>query len=201
MYISSNRDTPSIISPLSFTNIKNVLPKSLFSLENAPRESLIGTIATISGDFYWESRTATNPSRLTNYVNIQQGEKLIASDSGVITVNFGDGTTVSMQPYSTVDIIQTLPNNIVFRQSSGEVFYEASSSSPVSMRALNLLAQIEHGKFRISIDTDTNIVRVIVEKGQGTIAYNNVGFKSMIIPISENDVFEFESDLRRGFFQ
>src|SRR3989344_3525327 len=49
---------------------------SLFSLENAPSESLKGKIEKMSGDIFWFGRVATEPARISSPIDVQQGENL-----------------------------------------------------------------------------------------------------------------------------
>src|SRR3989338_9045587 len=76
-----------------------------FSLEQAPSDSIRGQITGMSGEIWWQSRTATEPARLparqaqlTEEITIQQGETLIASESGNITVNFAPAATLTLFP-------------------------------------------------------------------------------------------------------
>lgn len=168
-----------------------------FSVENAPSYSLRGTITEMNDGIWWVSRTATEASQLTSRIMVQQGDTLIASDSGNITVAFGDAAELKMEEDSAVDIVQTLPVDLVFGQRRG-VAEDMSKTSPVSVRSLRLLITQTDGVMRVQVDEDTHFITVEVESGDARAAYNDVDFVSQIVRIGERERFVFDSDGREG---
>lgn len=168
-----------------------------FSVENAPSYSLRGTITEMNDGIWWVSRTATEASQLTSRIMVQQGDTLIASDSGDITVSFGDVVVLTMEEDSMVDIVQTLPVDVVFGQRRGAAEY-TSNTSPVSVRSLRLLVTQTDGAMRVQVDEDTHTITVEVERGNARAAYNDADFVSQIVRIEEGEQFVFDSDSRDG---
>lgn len=123
-----------------------------FSLENAPSESIKGQITNMDGEIWWQGRTATEPAQLKEAIEIQQGEILIASDAGNLTVEFAPAATISLFPETQIEIVQTLPLNLVFNQSQGVGQYQSSGINPVTVRSLNLIINLEDGL--LVVDTD-----------------------------------------------
>lgn len=191
----------SAIQPIIITDKKNNYPKTNFSLKQAPSDSLRGQISTMSGEIWWQSRVATAPAKLNNPIVIQQGENLIASNSGKLTVEFASVSAVTIFPKSEVEIVQTLPINIVFNQPKGTVQYQVSGVSPVSIRSLNLLVTVNSGL--INIDTDEKIGEIVLSLRTGTakVAYNSPLFVSKVWNLEPGDVFNYDSNNRRGYFK
>lgn len=171
---------------------------SQFSLEEAPSQSLKGKIISSSGNIGWQSRIATEESKLKQNIEIQQGESVSTKEDGNITIQFGDNTTISLHPKTKVDIIQTLSNDMVFNQASGSATYVKSEESPVSIRAAHLL--IENGG-TVSItfnDQNKSLVSVEAVSGTSKIAFNDSSFTSNIVTITKEQIYIFNDDNRQG---
>lgn len=183
------------LSPLSQNQLP---PPTAFSLENAPRDSLRGQIATMSGEIFWQSRTATEPAKLLTPIILQQGENLIASDGGKMVVNFPADLTISLTPRSQINIIQTLPVNLVFEQPAGTITYEASQSGTISVRSRRLLVNFTDGQVQVNTDSDNHVVTVGVFKGEGKLSYNDRNFTSQVVNLPAGRIFIFNDDRRTG---
>lgn len=186
--------------PIISTDKKDDPQKTSFSIEQAPSDTLRGKISTMSGEVWWESRTATVPARLINLSVIQQGESLIASDDGKLTVEFTPYSTVTISPKSQLDLIQTLPVNFVFNQPKGSVQYQASGTSPVSIRSLNLLVTVNTGLIDINTDEKTGEITLSLKSGTATIAYNSPLYVSKVWNLKPGDIFVYDSNKRKGYF-
>ena len=171
-----------------------------FSLEQAPSDSIRGQITGMSGEIWWQSRTATEPAKLSEPAIIQQGETLIASESGNITVNFDPAAKLTLFPETKVGIIQTLPLNLVFHQTKGVSQYLVSGASPVTIRSLNLIANIDEGLFVIDTNEETGAIILSLKAGSGQVGYNSPEFDSKVWELEPGDVFEYDSNERRGYF-
>ncbi len=177
------------------------VPTTNFSLDKAPSDSVRGTIKEIEGDVWWESRTATQPAKLAKNTILQQGEKLIASDDGHLTVGFASTSAVMLSPNTEVEIIQTLPTSMVFNQLKGDVHYSTSGAEPISIRSLNMIATMVNGTMDIGVDPDTGDVVLDLQSGTATVAYNSPSFVSKVWDLSAGDTFEYNSNERKGYFK
>jgi hypothetical protein len=189
-------------------NIQNVIivtPKSeasnqitsSFSLENAPSESLKGIISTMSGEIDWTDRVATEASKIPSPVTIQQGEELSTGVKSSLSLVFPEVCTVKFSQSTDIQIIQTLPANIVFAQISGTGEYTKTDSEPTSVKALNLLANID-GDAVITINQLKPVVTLTVKSGTATVAYNDLKYVSHEVTISAGHTYTFNSGTRRG---
>lgn len=168
-----------------------------YSLEEPPSQSLRGKIATMSGEIHWQSRIATESSKITDIREILQGEKIETKDGSSLTIIFENTGSIDMSENTTVDIVQTLPVNLVFRQSEGSAIYEKTGEHPLSVRSLSLLSDIG-GKTEISTNDNTNTVSVNVISGSTIIAYNDLDYVSHQLQISEGYTYTFNHDTRKG---
>lgn len=190
------------VAPSVITQKQQVsVPKTTFSLEEAPSDSIRGTITSMSGGVWWMSRVATAPALLKKPVIVQQGDTLIASDEGKLTVQFASASAVMLSPQSEVDIVQTLPINLVFHQPKGSVQYTVSGTHPVSVRSLNMIVHIGSGLMTIDTDPETGDIVLSQKEGSATIAYNSPAFVSKVWELAPGDVFEYSSVERRGYFR
>ncbi len=171
-----------------------------FSLEKAPSDSIKGQITAMSGDIWRQTRTATEPAKLTEPDVIQQGEVLIASDEGKLTVNFNPAATISLFPDTQVEIIQTLPLNLVFNQTKGIGQYQVSGTNPVTIRSFNLIVNIDEGLININTDAETGVITLSLKTGAAKVGYNSPEFDSKVWRLEAGDVFEYDSNERRGYF-
>jgi hypothetical protein len=169
-----------------------------FSLERAPAKSLTGTISSFSGDVNWQSRTASQAAKLIASQTIQQGEEITTGVNGKITLEFPNIATISASANTDLNIIQTLPANIVIDQSKGFANYAADGTTPLSVRSLNLLTNITGGIVNISVDKNQHIVTVDVQKGSGTEGFNDSQNKSNVITIDEGSQFIYNADTKNG---
>ena len=180
------------------TPVQNKPIGTAFSLEQAPINSLRGEIISLTGIPYWESRIATEPAVLREEIAVQQGEKLIASDSGTITVKFASAGSVKLFPKSEIDIIQTLPVNLVFAQKKGKVEYTSLGSSPFSIRSFHLLLTIPKGKVIMNVDDATESITAEVVEGEIIAAFNSPEFVSQTMSASAGQMVYFSDVTRRA---
>lgn len=191
-----NKKEPAKI--VSFLPEKITPVKTSFSLENAPAESLKATISSISGEILWQSRTATEPGALLSKdLLIQQGERLIASKSGSLTLNFDLAGELSLFPNTEIDIVQALPVNLVFKQIKGAVEYE-SQANTFAVLINRLLISFSNAAVNVSVNDINGVITVKVNRGQVTAAYNDQNFLSQKITLSQNDTFIFDNEKRQG---
>ncbi len=151
------------------------------------------------GDVKWQSRTATEPAQLTvTAQTIQQGERLVSGDNGHAQIDFDSIGTVSMSPNSDLSIIQTLPINFVFLQSSGTVDYTVSGKTPFSIRDNHLIIFVQTGIISVINKKDSSIISIVVAKGTATVAFNNLQYESQRVELKEGDTYVFDDSLRIG---
>lgn len=172
-----------------------------FSLEEAPDKSLRGTIISYSGIVDWQSRTATQPAKLTELKTIQQGEALTTGDDGKVTLQIPGVASISALPNSTINFIQTLPENLVIEQNSGSASYRSDGKTPISIRSFDLLTIVQNGMVTVSVDKNQHISTVTVQKGSVTEGFNDTQNLSNVITVAEGYQFIFNNDKKSGFIQ
>ncbi len=173
------------------------LPSSQFSLKEAPENSLAGQ-AAFSGSVSWQSRVATASSRLKKPVLIQQGESLLTGEKSTASINFPNAVKINIYPKTEIDIIQTLPENMVFVQASGSASFNNKGFSPVAIRSLALLTYENTGNVRITVNTNYDTVTVYVESGSAKIAFDDLSYTSHTFSLFKGDTYIFYSDTRQG---
>ena len=169
----------------------------IYSLEDPPSESLRGQIATMSGEIYWQGRIATESSQIFDPQEILQGESVSIKKDSDLTIEFDNACIIEMSENTSVNVIQTLPINLVFRQSDGSAVFNRTGENPLSVRTLSLLSDI-NGKAKITIDKDKNTIYLEVISGSTTVAYNDLEFISRQMTIEENQTYTFNQDTRKG---
>lgn len=170
----------SLPSPSPFT--------SDFDLNDPPSLALKGQ-ATVDGEVNWQSRMATQSALITVPQTIQQGESL-ETMAGLVSLEFANVANLALAAQTHVDIVQTLPANLVFAQTSGQVSYKKLSTFPISVRIMHLLINIE-GDVKVTIKN--NLVTIV---GPVTVAYNNRQNVSQIVSSKKSLVFN--DDTRRA---
>jgi hypothetical protein len=178
-----------LIKPLSITS---------FSRENAPSDSLRGHIATMSGEVLWQSRVATSPAVLITQPEILQGENLVTKDTGTLVLSYLAAVKITLQPNSELDIVQTLPANIVVAQQNGTITYEKQGAIPVSVKISGLLVNLDKGNMSISLDPDQTTVTVQVMEGQAHAAYTDDTNTSQVTAIPEGSTFTYDINSGSG---
>lgn len=149
-----------------------------------PSDSIIGKVASVSGSVFYKKRIGEDVVPLDKDF-IYQGENLIASESGKITVDFS-GTTISLEPKTEVDIIQTLPYKFVFNQILGTAQYSSGS-----IRVKRLLVEATN---TTKIEVKDALTKVT---GSGKIAYNDINYNSQVLDLVEGKTLTF-NDTRRA---
>ena len=170
---------------------------SNFSLENAPTESLRGGLDSMVGEIDWQDRIATQEARIFTPTTIQQGDKLLTGPKSNVSLIFPNAVTIKFSEKTTIEIMQTLPANLVFSQTTGEAEYTKTGSYPVSVRTLNLLTNIT-GDTIVSINSDKPIITLIVKSGDVTVAYNDLKYLSHEVTITAGHTYTFNSGTRKA---
>ncbi len=180
-----------IHSPISST------PNFNFSIGQPPKDSVKGIIASMSGNIMWQSRLATEPAQIAKPQTIQQGESLVTGDTGNVSLSFPNFANLTIFPKSELNIIQTLPINFVFEQTTGSVTYEETGSTPVSIRTLNLITKLDSaGALTVIIDKDKGRVTATEKAGSATVAYNDLQFVSQVVALKAGQVLVFDEATR-----
>lgn len=183
------------IGKVSIVNKSNK-KKPTFSIETPPKNSIKGTIESLSGTVKWESRTATQAAEITKPVTISQGESLETGEDGNVTIIFPEIASISLSSQSKISISQTLPANFVFDQKEGSASYEKTGEIPISIRAFHLLTTLNTGKLTLTVDKENAEISIDVKKGSATVAFNNLENVSTVIDIEEGEKFTYNDDSR-----
>lgn len=170
---------------------------SQFSLEKAPSQSTKGKITSMSGSVKWLSRVATQSATLNPTTQIQQGEQVSTEESGKLSINFDNKLNIIISPKTQIDIIQTLPDNLVFNQASGSAVYEKTGSYPVSIRSRHILIE-NGGSVSVSVDQSGPIITITSISGNSKLAFNDAEYISTIVDLIEGKVYVFNDDTRQG---
>src|ERR1035437_8201592 len=186
------------ISPRNTQVIKIILPKSLFSIETAPTNSLVGEIASLSGKVAWQSRVAPVALLINSTVKLQQGEEIDTYNNGSANINFPTFGTIFLSPNTQVNFIQTLPENFVVNQKQGTAIYTKTGENPSSVIALDLLININSGESKILVDKDTAKITITVETGSLTVAFNDTDNNTNVITLNSGDEYIFNDNTRLG---
>lgn len=166
--------TGSIISPKA---------QSKFSLATAPSESLTAQVTSLSGSVEWQSRIADTPSPLSGLIKLQQGESITTIDDGDVSITLSGIVSMELFPLTTINLIQTLPANIVIQQSEGQAEYNVLNSAiPFSVRGLDLLVHVM-GDALIAVDKKTTTVTVSIKSGKAILAYNDTNNVSQLVDV------------------
>lgn len=178
--------------------LKPFFPKTLFSIEKAPSQSLVGKVTFISGNVAWQSRAANFATLITSPVTLQQGEKINAQNNGKATVNFPQAVTITLSANTQLNFIQTLPANFVVDQAQGLSAYEKNGTVPISVRALDLLLNIETGTCSVSVDKDTANIVITVNSGSAVVAFNDTNNVTNILTIHGGNEYIFNNNTKLG---
>ncbi|MBI2074932.1 MAG: hypothetical protein HYT83_03805 [Candidatus Levybacteria bacterium] len=182
---------------LSVEQLKSPLALTQFSLETAPSLSLRGKLTTVFGDVGWESRTATEPAKLTAPRLLQQGEQITTGDNGKATIDFPNLFSAVVYAKTKLDILQTLPAHIVLGQESGTVEYLQASGNSISIRTHGLLANIQNGNAIVTVSKTLPLITIVVKKGTVTVAYNDAQQISQLQSIDAGNELFFYTNTRK----
>lgn len=200
-FILTQKISTITIPTLPSISFSDLIKFSRFSLDKAPSTSLVGSITSMTGDVFFEPRLATESAKIVAPISIQQGESFSTGINGNLILNFKDATEVVLENDSGIDVIQTLPADLVFRQTLGTVDYKKIGTYPVSIRVGHLLVENE-GDLKISFtgngqSKDSPVTTVIVINGTATIAYNNLNNDSRMVNLTTGQILEFNEGNRR----
>lgn len=169
-----------------------------FSLDTPPAASLKGKILSMSGSLEWQSRSATEPAKLTKIAPVLQGEEFWTKENGSFHVFFPNAVDIALKPKTHVNFIQTLPTNFVISQDRGEVTYKKLGTVPMGIRILRLLVNQTSGTVDIAIDDEQSIILLNVLKGSITVAFNDSDNLSNVVTIDKGSTYRFNNEERTG---
>jgi hypothetical protein len=186
------------LSPRDTQIIKIIIPKSLFSLENAPTDTLVGEIASLSGKVAWQSRVAPVAILINSPLKLQQGEEVDTYDNGNVTINFAQFGTITESFNTQVNLIQTLPENFVIEQKQGTITFDKIGDNQTSIIALDLLININSGQSSIFVDKENSKITVSIKTGLATVAFNDNANNTNVISIKNGDKYIFDDNTKTG---
>lgn len=170
-------------------SIKDIFSGSKFSLLEAPSYSIKANVSNLNGEVFWKSRISETATKVESLSNMQQGEGVITGDNGHIELGFVNVATVTVNENSEIDVVQTIPNDIVFSQKLGIIKYKKIGNIPVSVRVKRLLVEVFDD---VQVEIDGSLVRII---GNAKIAYNNNAnvTKTLNVPLGKTLIFNNQS--------
>lgn len=167
-----------------------------FSFEKAPSQALVGNIVFLSGDTGWISRTATTSSTIKSPIKLQQGEGVTTGTDGKLQFIFPSAVSVSLMANSQVNIIQTLPVNIMLQEVQGTASY-TRINLPVSIRALDMVMTLEKAAtVQVQVDPKTSRVFATVTNGTITVAYTDTNNTSNLISVKSGEKLVFNNNTK-----
>jgi hypothetical protein len=169
-----------------------------FSLKNAPSESLLGTIASMSGTVKWLSRTADKSVKLTAPRSIQQGETLSTGKNGQAIVTIKNDSLINIAPDTDISFVQLLPINFVIEQDKGTVLYTNSQQVPISVRSFGMITIIDKGVVRIEADDKDKTITVTVTKGNVNAGFVDTQYNSNAVTVNAGEQYVFDDKTRQG---
>jgi hypothetical protein len=182
---------------INSNKLKTPLPESSFSLETAPNDSLKGTITSLSGDVSWQSRIATEPAKITKPIQVQQGEKILTKEKSLASIVFSNRVTIIIQPKTEIDLIQTLPENIVIGQNIGNAEYIKTNNNSLSIRTLDLLIKINQGNIKVSVSENQPYIIISVKSGSITLGYNDINYITQVVNVETGKQLTFRTDTKK----
>lgn len=197
MFGYTQTNTTQNTSVKSTTKIPTQVPSSTgFSVSTPPSQSLKGTITSRSGILFWESRTASEPSELTETVPILQGERLITEDKSSAEVHFDTFGTLELSENADVSFIQTFPADFVVEQKKGTVTYTMDGTTPLSIRLRSALLTKTTGIVTVTITDGDPLILITTTQGTAQIGFNDLDYVSQVFSLREGQVYEYNSDDR-----
>lgn len=177
--------------------ISPFLSETMFSRENAPANSIIGNVASVSGSVAWQSRTSTSTVPINSRKTLQQGEE-IQTHKGQAIIKFTKAGIITIFPDTQINFAQTLPANFVAEQKKGSATYEKNGDIPMSIIAMDLLVNLNSGRSTISVDEENSQIVLKVDKGSATVAFNDTENLTNILTISSGNEYVFDNDAKVG---
>ncbi|MCL5003677.1 MAG: hypothetical protein M1352_00195 [Patescibacteria group bacterium] len=182
-------------------NTRLKIESPVFSFDQAPLESQKAQITALFGGVFWQSRTASQAAEIKSPVSLAQGEEISTGDNGGVTILFPAGQTVSLEADTKVNLIQTLPKNLVFEQSLGSAIYLNTEVEPISIKAASLLTTLALGKIKISVSPSLPQIIIAVQDGQATAAYNNQQNVTQVKKINPGQTAVYNTIFRTFIFE
>lgn len=187
-YTSNKQGTVNILQTIE---TPSPTPTINFSIETPPRLSLKGKVASLSSNVFYISRSSSQEQIFNPDQQVLQGETIISSNSANIQFSFYQDNLVKLSEKTSLEIIQSLPNNIVYKQISGNAYYKISNQK-TSVIITPLLLFSDSGEFTISIDDKRKILKVTVSQGEITIAFNDTQYNSIVKSFKKRETLSFD---------
>lgn len=138
-------------------NNKLFLPQpNTFTLE-PPTDSLIGKIATSSGEIQKLSRNKDEPEIASAGAAILQGEVLTTKSEATASVQITDYFSVDMDENSQAVFTNLIPKSFLIKQTGGHLEYSLLNTFPLSIRALHSLIKLTKGQ--LIVDHNAGIIK------------------------------------------
>lgn len=166
-----------------------------FSFQKPPKDSLIGTLS-VFGDVSYQSRIATEPAKISSDQPIKQGERVVTA-TGSAMITFPKEAILHLDKKTDIDIVQTLPANVVFTQHIGSIDYQRLGGIPLSIRAEHLLIDENKGEIGVTVDDENNNISINVISGSVTLAYNDINYETHVASISAVENVDFDDTKRK----
>ena len=179
-------------------SIIQTVTKPNFDIAIAPSESIRGSIKQMTGEVFWQSRTATESSQINSLISLQQGEEIQTKENGNLTMEFPNVTNMVIAPKTQIDFVQTLPTEFVMSIASGSANFKKLNETPVSIRSYHLLVRQNSGEIGINVDTEKGFTNLNIISGSVTVAYNDLNLDSHVTDFTAPKKVSFNDEIGRA---
>lgn len=163
---------------------------------NPPARALSGEIIQLEDGVMVETRDSDDPLQLELTHSLLEGEQL-QTHQGSVTMQFTPDFQIDLVPETTLSFSSTDPAHFLLNQSEGTATYTLTPAlSPVSVRTLHALFQFESGKYTLTIDPQSELIRLEIASGSGQIGYLDSENMTQVKTFSSEQTLEFDDEGR-----
>lgn len=164
---------------------------------NPPRQSLTGTVASLSGEVVKDARNQDEPVTLTPGLSILEDEVLTTSSTGQTLIQFPPDLTIGILPEALATFSSTNPSHFLVKLDQGTIVITTDSlTSAVSVRSLHALLTLTQGQATIRTNAAQKTIVVSVTTGTVDIGYIDTNNRTQMVKLTQGQTALFDDAQR-----
>lgn len=178
-------------------SIKPALTPATYFQLMPPKQSLTGKVIRLNGTAMKLARNIDDPVRMSNDMEMLEGEQITASPSSSLDIRFAQSDLFSISPETILAFPSTNPEHFLVKLDKGlTVFQTDDNIATISARSLHALFSLSHGKAQLSVDPDSKIITYLIAAGQGQIGYIDADNNTLVHDLAEGDSVIYDDTKR-----
>ncbi len=162
------------------------IPRTIVYTPPVPEAALIAELRSKKGVVSYQDRESETRVEASAGAKLVQGDRLFTAPLAQASITIPGYVELNMMGEGELNLINLNPETILFEQPKGQITYQVTPQTMVSIRSGDLLAAIEQGSAKVMVDSLREQVNIKILEGKASIALIDSSGQTRIEKLATN---------------